>query len=133
MNIRVKKNTRLLYGKIVLYSTWVVLPQLVSPKIRTNLIGKTEGSNYHQPPGGSERNQHVSWLAHTTCRKTNERSRKCGTLIDCPILVGWYNCHGSCPTRPPRPLQASVLAFRWHAIGGPRACSLFEMGCLSFF
>jgi hypothetical protein len=76
MNIRVKKNTRLLYGKIVLYSTWVVLPQPISPKIRTNLAGKTEGSNYHQPPDGSERNHHVIWLAHTTCRKTNEPSRK---------------------------------------------------------
>jgi hypothetical protein len=76
MNIRVKKNTRLLYGKIVPYSTWVVLPQPVSPKIRTNLAGKTEGSNYHHPPGGSERNHHVRWLAHTTCRKTNKRTIK---------------------------------------------------------
>jgi hypothetical protein len=72
MNIRVKNNTRLLYGNIVLYSTWVVLPQPVSPKIRTNLAGKIEGSNYHQPLGGSERNHHVSWLAHTTRRKTNK-------------------------------------------------------------
>jgi hypothetical protein len=39
---------------------------------------------------------------------------------------------GWCSTGPPRPLQASTMAFRWRASGGPHAHNLFEMSCLSF-